>query len=151
MFFKKKILLASIYYNTNKTFLVTYSKDTNGLNFMSYVKELNIRTMNSTLFGEECLIGLKEFKTGAPPPKNVSIEIMPLLNKMNCNSWNSLFKKYYSIRFEGINEKYVTIQPSIKKTEGRSKFYATNQEEVVKVNWDKKIVGDKIFELLNEY
>ena len=151
MFFKKKILTATIYFNNDELFLIMYSKDTNGLSFMSSVDELDISKLSNNLIGEECLKGLNGFKTGVKPPYNVSTEIKPLLKKMGCNSWNSLFSKFNSIDLEGVTNKYVEIQPSIKKTRGKSKFYATNQEKIIKVEWDASIVGEELLKLMKQY
>ncbi len=150
MAFKKKNLIAAIIYNKDNYFLVTYSRDTNGLKFMNGVVPLSLDSIEISELGEICLNGLKDFKFKVTPPGNINNFMKPLLKQVGCNSWSELVNKFDSISFEGQSNKYVTIQPAVKEGGIRSRYYATNQGNVVKVGWNAEEVGKAILQIITK-
>ena len=149
MLFKKKILFASVYYNSKHLYLIKHSKDTNGLNFMSGLVKLNRDDLKADNFGQEVLRVLQSFVTRVSPPLNVSLAIKPILKEMGCKSWNSLFEKFEMISLEGVKSKYVYVQPGTKETQGKNKFYSTQKDDVVKVSWDARNLANVLLEVMN--
>lgn len=149
MFFRSKLLHATLLFDSNKLYFVSNGQDKQGLIYQDkYISSLPINTTEASI-GESLIQLLNSFKGNHPSPEDLDDNLKTICINMGFKSWSDVVKNTNLVSVEANKNKKIILTPTKAKRSGKSTYFEHLPNSTQEVRWEPIFIGKAVHQLIS--